>query len=206
MAHRIAKFEKVSFDEYDKTIDEITVKLSELNIHISRSAFVNYDEITIPHRATGASAGYDIYSGMSVVRSMMKLTQIYMDNDDNDCVLEYGYNFLMPTFIKCRLDPDWVLKIYPKSGLAVKKRVNLLNSVGIIDADYYNNSSNEGHIFIPLFYPVLKNSGHIDNNGDPLKIEKNTKLVQGIFLPYGITEDDNCEAERTGGFGSTGIN
>ena len=92
------------------------------------------------------------------------------------------------------MDEDWVLKLYPRSGLGFKFRLQLNNTVGIIDSDYYY-SDNEGHIFIKLT--------NDSNEGKTVEVEKGTGMVQGIFLQYGITEDDDAEGIRNGGFGST---
>ena len=90
------------------------------------------------------------------------------------------------------MNEDWVLMCFPRSGLGFKYRVKLDNSVGIIDSDYAF-SDNEGHIFIKL-----------TNEGDKkLEVFEGDGFAQGIFLQYGITEDDNATDKRNGGFGST---
>ena len=82
--------------------------------------------------------------------------------------------------------------MYPRSGLGFKFRLMLNNTVGVIDSDYYY-SDNEGHIHIKLF-----------NGGSRrLEIAAGEAFAQGIFLPFGITEDDSATAKRNGGFGST---
>ena len=92
------------------------------------------------------------------------------------------------------MEPDWVLKCYPRSGLGFKYRLQLDNTVGIIDSDYYN-SDNEGHIFAKL-----TNDGR---ESKTLNIQAGTGYMQGIFVEYGITVDDTADAVRNGGFGST---
>lgn len=90
------------------------------------------------------------------------------------------------------MNTDWVLMIYPRSGLGFKYQISLANTVGVIDADYYF-SDNEGHIFIKLV-----------NRGDkPVHIKAGEAFAQGIFMEYGIVEDDHVEATRNGGIGST---
>ena len=89
---------------------------------------------------------------------------------------------------------DWVLKIYPRSGLGFKYRLQLNNTVGIIDSDYYN-SDNEGHIFIKIT--------NDSREGKTVQVQENTGFAQGIFLEYGITVDDDATAVRNGGMGST---
>lgn len=90
------------------------------------------------------------------------------------------------------MNTDYVLLIFPRSGLGFKYQAQLANSTAVVDCDYIN-SDNEGHIFIKLV-----------NRGDKeFSVTSNTAISQGIFLEYGITEDDHVETERNGGFGST---
>lgn len=92
------------------------------------------------------------------------------------------------------IEDGWVLKLYPRSGLGFKYHLQLNNTVGIIDSDYYF-SDNEGHIFAKLTN---------DSNEDKtLSISQGTVFIQEIFVEYGITVDDDVEAIRNGGFGST---
>ena len=92
------------------------------------------------------------------------------------------------------IEDGWVLKIYPRSGLGFKYRLQLNNTVGIIDSDY-SRSDNEGHIFIK----VTNDS----NEGKTLSIPAGTGFAQGSFVEYGITVDDDASGVRNGGFGST---
>ena len=92
------------------------------------------------------------------------------------------------------MEPDWVLKLYPRSGLGFKYRLQLNNTVGIIDSDYFY-SDNEGHIFAKLT--------NDSKEGKSLTIPAGDGFMQGIFLEYGITVDDEAEGVRNGGFGST---
>jgi dUTP pyrophosphatase len=85
--------------------------------------------------------------------------------------------------------------IFPRSGLGFKFRIQLNNTVGIIDSDYYG-SDNEGHIFIKIT--------NDSNEGRTLSLKKGDGFAQGVFLPYGVTSDDETAAVRNGGFGSTG--
>ncbi len=93
------------------------------------------------------------------------------------------------------MEPEWVLHLYPRSGLGFKYRLQLNNTVGIIDSDYFN-SDNEGHIFAKIT--------NDSNEGKTLKLQAGEGFMQGIFLEYGITEDDDADGARNGGFGSTG--
>ena len=132
-----------------------------------------YDLIRLPLRATAGSAGYDFFSPASLR-------------------LEPGEERLVPTGIRARMEAGWVLMLFPRSGLGFKYRLMLNNTVGIIDADYYL-AENEGHILVKL-----------TNSGDkPVAVEAGQGLVQGIFLPFGITKDDDARGIRTSGFGST---
>ena len=93
-----------------------------------------------------------------------------------------------------RMDEGWVLKLYPRSGLGFKYRLQMDNTVGIIDSDYFD-SDNQGHIFIKMT--------NDSNQGKTVELAQGTGFAQGIFLEYGITVDDEAEGERNGGFGST---
>lgn len=130
----------------------------------------------MPVRATVGSAGYDFYSPL-------------------DFVLTPGQTIKIPTGIRARIEDGWVLMIFPRSGLGFKFRIQLNNTVGIIDSDYYG-SDNEGHIFIKIT--------NDSNEGKTLSLKKGDGFAQGVFLPYGVTSDDETAAVRNGGFGSTG--
>ena len=132
-----------------------------------------YDDIKLPQRATSGSAGYDFYSTMAFR-------------------LQPGDTIKIATGIRCKMNEDWVLLIAPRSGLGFKYRLQLDNTLGVIDSDYYY-SDNEGHIWIKM-----------TNCGDKiLTIESGQGIAQGIFVQFGITTDDNVTAVRNGGFGST---
>ena len=87
-----------------------------------------------------------------------------------------------------------MLKAYPRSGLGFKFKLQLNNTVGIIDQDYYY-SNNEGHIFLKLTNDTRENK--------TVEVKAQNGFAQGIFLEYGITYDDDVADERNGGFGST---
>lgn len=132
-----------------------------------------YNDLQLPKRATKYSAGYDFFLPY-------------------DVTFKPGETLLIPTGIRVRIDYSWVLKIYPRSSLGFKYMLQLNNTVGIIDADYYN-SLNEGHIFIKL----------TNHSNKELCLTKGSAIVQGIFVQYGITFDDDASSERIGGIGST---
>lgn len=132
-----------------------------------------FDALTLPRRATAGSAGYDFFSPA-------------------DFALDPGETLKIPTGVRARIDPGWVLMLFPRSGLGFRYRVMLNNTVGVVDSDYFG-AENEGHMFIKLY-----------NAGDrPLRVSRGEAFAQGVFLPFGITEDDHADAVRVGGFGST---
>jgi dUTP pyrophosphatase len=95
--------------------------------------------------------------------------------------------------MKCYLNSKYYLELSVRSSTPLKYWLILANGVGIIDADYYNNPDNEGHIYFQIIN-LLPFS---------IKIRKGDKIGQGIFIPYQKTDKDNTCSERVGGFGST---
>lgn len=136
---------------------------------------VEYNDIKLPQRATTGSAGYDFFSPFAFF-------------------LEAGETIKIPTGIRVLLDSNKFLAIYPRSGLGFKYRLQLDNTVGIIDSDYYQ-SGNEGHIFIKI-----TNDGHDEKR---VEIKKGEAFAQGIVQQYFLIEDDDTDGIRNGGFGST---
>ena len=133
---RIAKFEKVSFEQFKTGFDDKNdAEIKAL-----------YDDIKLPKRATKGSAGYDFFAPF-------------------DIVLEPGKTIKIPTGIRAQMEDNYVLKLYPRSGLGFKYRLQLNNTVGIIDSDYYY-SDNEGHIFAKIT--------NDSNEGKVLTINKGT--------------------------------
>ena len=127
----------------------------------------------LPRRATTGSAGYDFFAPAAFT-------------------LAPGEAIKIPTGLRVRIEYGWVLMLFPRSGLGFKYRVQLNNTVGVVDADYFD-AHNEGHIFIKLY-----------NAGDkPLCVKQGEAFAQGVFLPFGVTVDDAAEGRRTGGFGSS---
>ena len=94
------------------------------------------------------------------------------------------------------MQQDEFLGVHIRSSMAVKKNLMLVNNVGIIDADYYNNADNEGHIMLAL----------LNMSKNAVILQKNERIAQGIFYKYLTADDDNTAAKavRSGGFGSTG--
>lgn len=162
---RIARFYKVDFEEFSKS-------LGSDNVEQSRQI---WDDIILPKRATKHSAGYDFFAPY-------------------DIDLQVGESVTIPTGVRVSIEEGWVLTIFPRSGLGFKYRVQLDNTVGIIDGDYFY-SDNQGHIFCKI-----TNCGM---QGKAVHIDKGAGFAQGIFLQYGITLDDDAQGIRNGGFGST---
>ena len=166
---RVAKFYKVSFQQYKEAYIDTYGDASDETIKKV------YDEIKLPVRATMGSAGYDFFAPM-------------------DFSLQPSETAKIPTGIRAQIKEGWVLQIYPRSGLGFKFRLQLNNTVGIIDSDYFN-SDNEGHIFVKITNDT--------NEGKTVSVESGKGFAQGIFMPFGITEDDDVDEIRNGGFGST---
>ncbi len=135
-----------------------------------------YDGIELPTRATSGAAGYDFKSPMGFV-------------------LSPGKTIKVPTGVREKINSGWWLAALPRSGMGFKYRIQLDNTVAVVDEDYYG-SSNEGHIFIKITNDTKENKTLCVSAGDG--------FVQAIFIPYGITYDDNAQAIRDGGMGSTG--
>lgn len=165
---RVAKFEKVSLKRFIEDWIDTFGNTDEIITEI-------YNNINLPKRATTGSAGYDFYSPI-------------------DFTLQPHQTIKIPTGIRCKMEIGWVLQCYPRSGLGFKYRLQLNNTVGIIDGDYCY-SDNEGHIFLKLTNDT--------NEAKLLKIKIGEGIAQGIFVEYGITYDDNTSEIRNGGFGST---
>ena len=134
-----------------------------------------YKDIKLPQRATKGSAGYDFFAPF-------------------DFSLKPNETITIPTGIRCEMSENLVLMIFPRSGLGFKYRLQLNNTVGIIDSDYFH-SDNEGLIFIKITN---------DTNEDKvIDVKKGQGFAQGIIMQYFLTDDDDASAIRNGGFGST---
>lgn len=172
----IAEFEKVSLHEYCKARDPEALGGYDA---ASRNAVMDmlYDEwynIKLPTRATSGSAGYDFYLPHGV----------HLD----------GIPRIIRTGICCSIKPGWVLLLFPRSGLGYKYGARLSNATGVIDADYYHNPDNEGHISAKM-YAADK----------AVDLAAGDRFMQGVFVPYGTVVDDNASGVRLGGMGSTGV-
>jgi dUTPase len=169
VAKRIAIFDKVSFEQFKEGLGDCFGDCYD------EKAREVYENLKLPARATGGSAGYDFFAPV-------------------DLTLAPGETVKIPTGVRVRMDSEWLLSCYPRSGLGFKYRLQLDNTVGIIDSDYYY-SDNEGHIFAKLTNDTKE--------GKTVRIEAGSGFMQGIFLEYGITLDDDATEIRNGGFGST---
>lgn len=162
---RMAKFLKVSEENFISSLDGFSKDESKKI----------YEDIKLPLRATKYSAGYDFYSPF-------------------DFTLNPGETIKIPTGIRAKMREDYALFLLPRSGLGFKYRLQLNNTIGLIDADYFY-SDNEGHIFAKIT--------NDSNEGKVISVKKGEAFIQGVFLSYGITEDDEVNSIRNGGFGST---
>lgn len=167
--NRIAKFHKVSFEQFSK--DWIDC-FPDAELGDVRSI---YEGIRLPKRATAGSAGYDFFAPIGLTVAPNETIKL-------------------PTGIRVEVSEGWVLKCYPRSSLGFKYRLQLNNTVGIIDSDYFY-SDNEGHIFVKMT--------NATNEGKTAVVKAQEGYMQGIFVEYGITFDDDVDAVRNGGFGST---
>lgn len=132
-----------------------------------------YDNIKLPCRKTKFSAGHDISIPF-------------------DITLPSKERLMIPTGIRCQIETDYVMLIVPRSSLGIKKGLRISNTIPVIDSDYYD-ADNEGHIFISV----------INDGKDVIKFKTGDNIVQAMFVPYGVADDDIVTEERTGGIGST---
>ena len=138
-------------------------------------------DIHLPQRATKGAAGYDFECATDVQIPPHSIS-------------------LLPTGIKVWIDEDefnagWYLQLAVRSSTPKKKGLILANGVGIVDADYYNNPDNDGHIMFQV-YNITDNL---------VTINKGERIGQGVFLKYFKTDNDTADAVREGGFGSTDL-
>jgi dUTP pyrophosphatase len=167
---RVGKFEKVSFEQFSKDIKE-TFGDKYFDAQIKYT----YYDIKLPKRATTGSAGNDFFTPFSFT-------------------LKPNETIKIPTGIRVFIEDGWVLKCYPRSGLGTKYRMQIDNSIPVIDSDYYF-SDNEGHIFIKITNDTKDNK--------ELSLDKGDAFIQGIYEMYGISYDDTANGIRNGGMGST---
>lgn len=132
-------------------------------------------EIILPQRSTAKSAGYDFFVVEDTICKSHEITMV-------------------KTGIKAKFPDDEVLLLFNRSSNPKKKGLVILNGVGVVDADYYGNTGNEGEI-AGLFYNMLD---------EDVELKAEDKMMQGVFVKYATVDDDNAIGERIGGFGSSG--
>ena len=167
---KVAQFEKISIDQF--THDWIHTFGDRPNQTITEI----YNKIKLPERKTSYSAGHDFYMPY-------------------DFRIVPGGKIMIPTGIKCTMDNDYVMLIFPRSSLGIKKNMCISNTVPVVDADYIN-ADNEGHIFIS-----------IENHGtETIFLNSGDAFAQAVFIGYGDADggDGDVKTKRKGGIGSTG--
>ena len=173
----IMHFEKITREQWVKDVIN-SYQLEYLTEGHFEKINKLYDGIKLPKRATKYSAGYDFYV-------------------NGDVVIPWGDSYIIPTGIRwvCDKEEDKnkVLQLYPRSGIGFRTGVRLMNTVGIIDADYWEGN-NEGHIMLKLYNPM---NSH-------LQVKDGDAIVQGVITEYHTCDDEEEIMEkRTGGMGST---
>ncbi len=166
MNNFVASFYKISFENFKNFL----LNIKKFDIDEIENI---YDDIIIPKRATRFSAGYDFFSLF-------------------DFELMPNETILIPTGIRCKMNNDVVLLLFPRSSLGFKYKLQLDNTIGVIDSDYYD-SDNEGHIILKL----------TNNSNNKLSIKSKDAICQGIFLNYLLANEDEVKNIRNGGIGST---
>ena len=165
---KIAQFLKVSPKQFEKDFRTCLPK---------GDSAAAYEHISLPCRATPGAAGYDFVTPVAVS-------------------LKPGQSVRIPTGIRARMEEGWVLLCFPRSGLGFRYRLQLDNTVGVIDSDYFH-AENEGHIMIQIT--------NDSRESKKLSLSAGNRFAQGIFLPFGLAETEETEMHpRAGGFGSTG--
>ena len=134
--------------------------------------------INLPKRKTKYAAAYDIESAEDIIlpsfKPGMKPT-------------------LIKTGLKAYMLPDEVLMMYPRSSGPKKQGILFPHSSGIVDQDYYENPTNDGHIMVQC----------INIKDEDVQIKKGETIAQVMFQKYLVIDNDDAEGDRTGGFGST---
>lgn len=164
---KIARFEKVSYEQFEQDMKKCNF--------VSEDIKQVYDQLELPKRATMGSAGYDFFAPITFT-------------------IKPHEQILVPTGIRAYMEQDYVLMLFPRSSLGFKYRVQMNNTVGIIDSDYYG-ASNQGHIFVKLYNDSAEEQ--------EVTIQQGQGMLQGIFVPFGVTVDDEVDTVRVGGIGST---
>ena len=176
-----------------------------MSIYFEKVSKYNDWDLPMPERKTKYIAGYDFASAEDVViPSYTHIVEAFKNGAaTNDIIslndmakITKGLNLkptLVPTGMKCHMEDGQFLELSVRSSLPLKHWIIMANSIGIIDADYYNNPDNEGHIYFQV----------INLSPFDIQLHKGDIIGQGIIKPYLTIEDDNAFGERRGGFGST---
>lgn len=165
---RVARFEKVSFEQFKKDFEALFGDKYDVE--------KAYDTITLPKRSTAGSAGYDFVSPI-------------------EFTLKPRETIRFPLGIRCKMNDSYFLGIFPRSSLGFNYRLQIDNTIGVVDSDFYY-AYNEGDIGMKMT--------NDSTEGKEVHIRGGERIAQGIFIPYGITWDDNEKSSRSGGIGSTG--
>ena len=166
-------FEKISFNQWVKDYN----KTCDLDVNRTYNAERGYEAIKLPKQGTARSMGMDFFMPYDI--TIPPHTYI---------TIPTGIRWVVPP-----IDHQIGMMIMPRSGLGFKHGIRLANTVGVIDADYWQ-SDNEGHIMIKLYNP----------SDDKVSIPAGQGFAQGIVTPFFICEGAESDENRTGGFGSTG--
>lgn len=177
-----------------------------MSIYFEKVSKYNDWDLPMPERKTKYSAGYDFASAEDVViPSYTHIVEAFKNGAATNNVISLSdmakitkeLNLkptLVPTGMKCHMENEQFLELSVRSSLPLKHWIIMANSVGIIDADYYNNPDNEGHIYFQL----------INLSPFDIEIAKGDIIGQGVIRNYLTTDDDKADGIRQGGFGSTG--
>lgn len=149
-----------------------------MSVHFELVSKYKDEKELLPKRATKFSAGYDLKAAENVL--------VFPDKFQEKPVI-------VRTGVKVKLGRNEFMLVANRSSNPIKRNLVLANGVGIIDADYYGNSDNEGEILLAFY-----NRGHTS-----YQVKKGERLAQGIILPYGMAINDLATGKRTGGLGST---
>lgn len=166
--------------------------------------------INLPKRATKAAAGYDFESAENVVipsvlgKVLKAISSDISKGVKPSAIIQNIGNqieealkpTLVSTGVKSYMLDDEYLQLASRSSTPMKKMLLMTNGIGVIDADYYGNSSNDGHIMFQF----------VNFGLSPKLIKKGERIGQGMFLKFLKTDNDdgNKAALRSGGYGSTG--
>jgi len=179
--NRVSEFKKVSYKQFKDSLEySLWFRSTHGNLKPESQESEDYireiyNNIQLPTRATKGSAGYDFKAPF-------------------EFTLKVGETIKIPTGIRVWMKEGWFLGCVPRSGLGFKYRLQLDNTFGIVDEDFFY-SDNEG-----MIYAKITNDG---KEGKIVEVKQGQGFIQGIFIPYGITVDDEVSEERNGGFGST---